>query len=189
MNTALRYRNGRCCQAQAAVPLAAAPGAGRRHPHRDPPCRGATVRDRGVPRHHDGGRRGRGRRGPQDRLRRVRDQERPAAGGVGPAPEGRRGRGGRRGAGVVPRGHGRTRPRTPAAAERPQLGGGQAAHRRVSSESSATPRRSTPTWPRCGRSSSRTSTPTSAPSSRRSTARVACGRASASSAPPTCCGR
>ena len=60
---------------------------------RDDPRRGpAAVRARGLRGDHDGGDRRRGRRRAEDRLRRLRDQERRAARALAPAAARRRGR-------------------------------------------------------------------------------------------------
>ena len=130
MNSRVRYWNGRACQAPAELPLPTPPAAGGRDPPGDPGGGPAAVRAAGLPGHHHGAGRGRGRGGPQDRLSRLRDQERAAAGPVGPAPEGRPGGGGRGRAALVPGGRRGAGPRAPAAGQRPQRPPGQGAHRR-----------------------------------------------------------
>ena len=87
----------------------------------DPRGGPAALRARWLRRDDDGGDRRRGGRRAEDRLPRVRDQERPAARALAPAPARRRGRRPDRRAPVVPRRPGRARPRAPAAPERAQL--------------------------------------------------------------------
>ena len=103
------------------------PGGGhaRRHPRGGPaPVRGARLRG-----DLDGRDRGRGRRGAEDRLRGLRDQERPAACALEPpAPRRPRRRADRR-AGVVPGARRRAGPRAPAPARLQPVPRGQAADR------------------------------------------------------------
>ena len=130
MKSAVGYGNRRARQAQAPLRLVAPARAGSHHPTRHPRSGAAPVRAPGLRADDDGGDRGRGRRRAQDRLRGLRDQERPAAGALEP-PAARRPRRGARGrAAVVPRGDGGAPSRAPSAADRAQLARGQAPHRR-----------------------------------------------------------
>ncbi len=129
MKYRLDYQNLRARQTHPPVRVAAAAPAGGRHPAADPGIRPAAARARRLCGDDDGGdRRGR-RRGAEDGLRRLHDQERPAHGPLEPAPARRRRRRRRAGSRLVPRGARRARPGAAAAPERPQLTRRQGARR------------------------------------------------------------